>query len=216
MRKHIIIAIVIVAGLTAAALGLIKRYPAKAQRGVPAQASESLREKAKRQRQVVAEANPANFKRYDDVASLANDSSVVIIGLVNSHTSSLLPPLEHFIVTDYQVSVLEVRKGSLQPGFQVTVREPGGLVKFDDGSTAQVNLPYYWKSPQPGKRYVMFLTARRGGEYVLTGGPQGLFEIARGDTIIPQARSEDKLTQTYNGRSKASFIHEMQKRKDQG
>ena len=211
MRKHVIVAIVILAGLTAVALGLIKRSPAKAQQGEPVQATESLRSRAKRQRKVVAEASPANLKRYDEVASLANDSPSVIVGVVVSQASSLLLPNENFIVTDYQVSIQEVRKGSLQPGFQVTVREPGGLVKFDDGTSAQVTLPDYWKSPQVGKTYVMFLSARRSREFVLTGGPQGLFEIGGDNTIVPQARPEDKLTRTYNGSSKASFIQEIRK-----
>lgn len=209
MKWQLLVAAAICTILSALALGLIRGFPTRAQQSGPLIGFESLRAQAKRAGHVTAAADPRNLHRHDGVGTLTRESTAIVVGSVYSQAASLLPPNENLIVTDYQVTIQEVLKGSVQPGQGIMVREPGGQVQFSDGTSAEVDLPDYWKNPRVGGTYVLFLESRSDGHFVLTGGPQGLFEIAQSDSISPQARPEDKLTKTYSGRGKEAFIEEI-------
>jgi hypothetical protein len=219
MKRHASIAILICVTVSILSFGFIKAISRSPQQGttaaVAAADARSLRQKAKVNGHVTATANPRNLHRYEELASLKRDSASVVIGTVSSQASTLLPPNENIIVTDYQVTVVDVLKSDVKPGQTISVRAPGGRVQFEDGSLAEVNLPDYWKNPEVGKTYVMFLESRPGGTFVLTGGPQGLFEITANGGIAPQVRAEDKLMQAYKGRSKAAFIAEASRESSQ-
>jgi len=211
MRERILIAIVICTVLAVVTFGFTGTFLRNRQQAAPLDSTQSLRQRASLVRHATAAANPRNLHRYDDVAGLTRDSAAIVVGSVGSMASALLPPQDKMIVTDYRVTVLEVLKGVPQPGQTISVRAPGGRVQFDDGTSAEVTLPDYWKNPEVGKTYILFLEARPDGYFVLTGEPQGLFEVTPEGNVTPQARAEDKLMRTYNGKSKTSFIAEIQK-----
>jgi hypothetical protein len=209
MKKHILLATTICVLFTVLCFGVIKRTPNRSM--LDTINSGSLREKAARAGHVTATARPSNLHRYDDVTTLARDSAAVVIGTVNSEDSSLLTPEEKIIVTDYQINVQDVFKGNLQPGATIIVREPGGAVQFDDGTSAEVRLPDYWRNPSEGKTYIFFLKSRADKYWVLLGGSQGLFEITSSGSIEPQARYGNRMRVSYEGMAKDSFLQEIQK-----
>jgi hypothetical protein len=156
-----------------------------------------------------ATARPTNLRRYDSVDALARDSNTVVIGSVDSKTSGLLPPAEKLIVTDFQITVRDSLKGTLVPGKTIKLRTPGGRVDFVDGKYAQVKMPEFWKYPEVGKVYILFLESRPDETFVLRGGPQGMFEFSPEGGVRAQVRPEDELTQKYNGVSSESFLEEI-------
>ncbi len=213
MVKHIVIAVTVSVLLSAAALGLVVRRSDSAllaqQR--PNIRSETLRTQAQKGGSATATARPTNLRRYDTVDNLARESDAIIIGTVDSKTSQLLPPAEKLIVTDFQITVRDPMKGVLGPGQAISVRTPGGRIEFGDGKYAEVKMPDFWKYPEVGKLYVLFLENRTDGSFVLRGGPQGLFEINAAGTIRAQVRPEDKLAQNYDGKSLGAFLAEVRK-----
>jgi hypothetical protein len=210
MKKHAFFAILTCVIVTIVAVGFIQQRGSKQQRA-PGDGSESLRAMSAKAGRVTATAEPKNLRAYDDIATLTRDSGSVVVGTVESQASSLLQPDEKMIVTDYQVSVRTVLKGSIAPGQTITLREPGGRVQLENGKSAEVSLPAYWKNPEVGKTYVLFLSSRPAGHFVLSGGPQGMFELTPSGTISPQAGPEDKLTQSNNGKAQAMFIGEIRR-----
>jgi hypothetical protein len=170
----------------------------------------SLREGAKQNGHKVIFANPINVKRYDDVQSLSRDSSIIVVGSVSEEVSRLRTPEAKSIVTDFKVYIHEVLKGQESTGETITIRGPGGQVQFDDGTSAEVKMPDYWKNPESGKVYTFFLK-RKGNAYVLIGGPQGLFETPLEGDVQPQALAEDRLTQNYRGKPTAIFFSEIRR-----
>lgn len=79
---------------------------------------------------------------------------------------------------------------------------------FGDGTSAEVQMPDFWKSPEVGSAYVLVLKGKGDGTFSLVGGPQGLFKLT-GGAVVPQVRAEDKLMQAYGGKSEASFLEEI-------
>ncbi|HEV8368665.1 MAG TPA: hypothetical protein VGQ39_12000 [Pyrinomonadaceae bacterium] len=214
MGKHILIAVVVSVLLSAVALGLVSKRSnntllSQQSQQVPDIRSQSLRTQAEKSGSVTATARPTNLRRYDAVNTLAQESNAIITGTVNSQTSQLLPPAEKLIVTDFKITVREPIKGALVTGQTISVRTPGGRVDFGDGKYAEVKMPDFWKYPEVGKLYVVFLESRTDGSFVLRGGPQGLFEINAAGTIKAQVRPEDKLAQNYDGKKLRSFLAEV-------
>jgi hypothetical protein len=211
MGKHALIAVVITVLLSAAAVGLVIRRSGGVMQAQqrPDIRSETLRTQAQKTGSATATARPTNLRRYDTVDALAHDSSAIIVGRVDTKTSLLLPPAEKFVVTDFQITVQDTMKGVLARGQAIRVRTPGGRVDLGDGKSAEVTMPDFWKYPEVGKLYVLFLESRNDGSFVLRGGPQGLFEVTREQTVKAQVRPEDKLMQNYNDKSLASFLNEI-------
>jgi hypothetical protein len=211
VKKHALIAAAICISLSAVTLGLIRTYARRAQQQRPITADMSLREIANRRGQAVVAIDPRNLHRFDTLATLTHGSGNVVIGTIQSASSSLIGPRERMIVTDYQVTVSQSLKGSLQPNQAIIVREPGGRVQFEAGKFAQATLPDYWRNPEIGKSYVLFLESRPEGNFVLSGGPQGLFEITPTGNILPQGKNTDRLMQANNGKSTSAFTAEILK-----
>lgn len=213
MVKHIMIAMVIAVLLSVAALGLVLRRSDSALQAQqrPDIRSETLRTQAEKNGSATATARPTNLRRYDRVDALARDSAAVVVGSVNSKTSQLLAPAAKLVVTDFQITVRDALKGTLEPGQAIRIRTPGGRVDFGDGKFAEVKMPDFWKYPEVGKLYVFFLESRTDGSFVLRGGPQGLFEITPAGSINPQVRTEDKLMQNYEGKSLTLVLAEIRK-----
>src|SRR5205807_9916585 len=100
--------------------------------------SESLRERAKRTGGITGTAHSTNLRRYDDLSQLAKESDIILTGFVESENSQLLPPKERLVVTDSNVKVQELLKGSVEPSQTIVVRGPGGRVDFGDGTFADL------------------------------------------------------------------------------
>lgn len=210
MKKHVLVALAISLVLSALAFGLATKGPGVAlQDEKPNVRSESLRTWARKDGKAVATGRPTNLRRYNNVRTIAEESGAIVVGTVDSKTSQLLPPAEKFIVTDVQIRVQDVLKGTLLPGGVITVRTPGGRVDFGDGTWAEVNMPDFWKYPDVGKRYVLFLENRANGTFVLRGGPQGFFQITDEGKIQPQVRAEDELMRNYADKPLNSFLQEV-------
>jgi dUTPase len=213
MGKHALIAVGISILLSAAAVGVVIRRSGSAMQAQqrPDIRSDTLRSQAEKNGSATATARPTNLRRYDTVDALAHDSKAIIVGRVDTKTSQLLPPAEKLVVTDFQITVQDAMKGVLAPGQSIRVRTPGGRVDLGNGKYAEVKMPDFWKSPEVGKLYVLFLEARNDGSFVLRGGPQGLFEVTPARTIKAQVRPEDKLMQNYNDKSLVSFLDEIRR-----
>lgn len=187
-------------------LGATRRQP------TPAVADQTLKAKAKDDRRFILTANPVEPGRYGSLSQLVSESSAVIIGTPESNISKLTADGTS-ITLDYQVQVEYVYKGTLRENDVVTINLPGGMVKFDDGSTAEVRTPGFRKM-QDGKTYALFLAAKDNNVFVPTGGPQGIFEIPtttvtrsiKSHTLVPN----DPMLK-YNGINVKDFFKELRR-----
>lgn len=211
MRKHISIAVFLSVVLSALVLVVAKRQTRAGLQTAAASRTESLREKAKLNGSYSISARPKPMRRYNDGKTLAQASSFIVVATVESSNAQLLSRAENFIVTHFQIKVSNVLKGSQQPNQVLTLRVPGGRVQFEDGTSAEVKMPDFWKQPEVGKSYVFFLEQRHAGHFVLHGGPQGLFELTGEGRVKPQVRAEDQLMQNYENKDVDSFVSEIRK-----
>lgn len=211
MRKQILLAMVIAIALSVIVFGVVRRSSnAASQDKASAANSHSLRDKAKANGSVTIFANPEGMKRYNEVKSLVQDSTDVVNGSLVQAVSRFRTAEEQTIVTDFQIAVEDSLKGYIPAGTEIIIRGPGGRMQFEDGTSAEIKMPFYWKNPELGKTYTFFLK-KKGRVYMLTGGPQGMFEIFNHDTVIPQVRPEDELMQRYKDKNSMAFLDEVNK-----
>lgn len=130
----------------------------------------------------------ASFK----LETLTKSSAAVIIGIPEKGRGQLESNGET-IVTQFDVRVKEVIKGApLAENSVVKVALLGGRVDFEDGTSAELR-PLDFEPMHEGRKYLLFLYANRNGSdvYLLTGGPQGLFELKGEAGIKAHARPND-------------------------
>ena len=145
---------------------------------------------------------------FADVESLTSHSDAVIVGIPNKGTAHVSSQGDS-IFTDYEVTVLQVLKGNPRQDSMI-VSALGGLVRFEDGTTAEVVTPDF--KIEIGKSYVFFLANENvtTGSFRITGGPQGVFELsADGSGILPKGRKIDHVVQKYKGKRLDSFLQEI-------
>lgn len=178
--------------------------------------TESIKELAKQEHDLVAYQGLNNSAQYTDLNELASHSTAIIIGTAQ-HNSCQLSADEKRITIDYEVAVQDVIKGDLQKGRALTVSLPGGKVRFDDGTTAEVRAPWF-KKMENGKTYVLFLDAGSDlGKFVTAGGPQGVFEMpadTNGVVKSNSGRGRDPIWKYHNTNSQAflsQIRHEVKK-----
>lgn len=136
----------------------------------------SLKDKAKQAGNYVENENPDKTARHADLSELTAHSAAVVIATAAQNVCRLSADGKS-ITIDYLMSVQYAYKGNLQEGNAITVSLPGGHVAFADGTTAEIRTPWF-KKMQSGVTYLLFLSpGDRSGDYVTTGGAQGLFEI---------------------------------------
>jgi hypothetical protein len=167
-----------------------------------------LREAAKIKGAYVVVIDPNWDAVFADIESLTSHSDMVIIGTVNKGTSRVSSEGDA-IFTDYDVTLLQVLKGNRRQE-SMTISALGGLVRFEDGTTAEVLTPDF--KIEIGKTYIFFLSNENvtTGSFLITGGPQGVFEIpADGSGIIPKGRKIDQVVQKYKGKRLDSFLQEI-------
>ena len=138
-----------------------------------------LRQGAKEKGHFVLTYDDPQWKHILDMKMLVKSSTLIILGKVERSPCKLSEDGER-ITIDYLVRVNEVIKGSIAQGTLITVSLPGGLVRFDDGTTAEFRTPSFRKMAS-GRSYALFLTPedKRNGILITTGGPQGIFELSR-------------------------------------
>ncbi|HVF54870.1 MAG TPA: hypothetical protein VM934_01895 [Pyrinomonadaceae bacterium] len=133
--------------------------------------------------------NPV-WKQAADVKDLAARSSAVVVGTPSKNVSRLSADGQ-MITIEYQVTIQEVIKGKLKAGRDVTVSLPGGMVMFEDGTSAKVRTPGFRKMVN-GQSYALFLVEdeKESAAMTPTSGPQGIFELpADGSGIRHYGRS---------------------------
>lgn len=204
MRRNLIVEIVAISVLAIGALVLVKGRSAR----LASNPSKSLKVRAQTEGRVLVTAQPRNLKKFNDLSSLVANSQTIVTGTVESNVSTVLQPSEGIVVTDYRLAIEDVLKGGVKSGAKLTVRQPGGYVNFDTGGSAETRMPDYWKQPENGEKYVLFLKNKPDGTFSLVGGPQGLFKLADG-TVVPQTIAEDKLMQDHKGKNEVTFVKEV-------
>lgn len=114
-----------------------------------------------------------------ELSDLVRSSDLVVRAVVN-RGQSRLSRNEQSIDTDYQVSVLDVYRGSqgTLAGTTINVWKPGGVVQIEGRSVkvSEDDFPPFLA----GEEYILFLAADAGGGYAVVSGAQGAFRLAGG------------------------------------
>ena len=90
---------------------------------------------------------------------------------------------------------------------------PGGKVKFEDGTTAEIQTPDFKKMVN-GRTYALYLNENRteSDTYELTAGPQGLLELPTdGTRIKSHARPTDPIAEETKDKNTKEFLNEARK-----
>jgi hypothetical protein len=129
----------------------------------------------------------ANF----GLESLTKSSAAVVIG-IPERSRGRLEANGETIVTEFDVRVKETIKGIQAENSIVKVALLGGRVDFEDGTSAELRTRDF-EPMLEGRTYLLFLYADTNGSdvYLLTGGPQGLFELKGQAGIKAYARPND-------------------------
>jgi len=168
-----------------------------------------LKEAAKLKRHYIATEDPnwdwANF----NLEQLTKTSVAVIVGVPQTSVVQLSPTGDK-ITTNYKVEVENVIKGHLVASDIVEVSMLGGRMEFEDGTSAEIQTPGFERM-QNGKRYILFLYANRNGSeiFLLTGGPQGLFELGSDAKVKPHARPTDHVVKEIEHKNIDSVLREI-------
>ena len=169
----------------------------------------SLKEKAKEAGNFVGSQNPKRVAEFANLAELTAGSSTVIIGTPTKNTSTLSRDGRK-LTLNYEVQVEYVYKGKLQEGSTITVALPGGRLKFDDGSTAEIKTQWLRKM-QNSKTYALFLTPENE-LFVTTGEGQGIFEIPTTEhdrTVKSHSGIAKDPVWKYHGMPVKDFLKEL-------
>jgi hypothetical protein len=126
-----------------------------------------------------------------DLETLTKSSAAVVIGIPES-SKGRLDSEGQMIVTEFDVRVKETIKGTHAESSVVKVALLSGRVDFEDGTSAELRTRDFEPMVE-GKKYLMFLYANRNGSdvYLVTCGPQGLFELRGQAGIKAHAHSSD-------------------------
>ena len=168
-----------------------------------------LKEAATLKRHYIATEDPnwdwANF----NLEQLTKTSVAVIVGVPQTSVVQLSPTGDK-ITTNYRVKVENVIKGRLVASNIVEVSMLGGRMEFEDGTSAEIQTPGFERM-QNGKRYILFLYANRNGSEILliTGGPQGLFELGSDAKVKPHARRTDHVVKEIEHKNIDSLLEEL-------
>jgi hypothetical protein len=142
-----------------------------------------------------------------DVKDLTARSELIVTATALSPVPALSPDLQQ-LTTEYQVRIDRVLEGpeGLEPGETIDVSLPGGLMVFEDGSSAELKVEDF-KPMVADHQYMLFLTrdkkpappavqGRLGtrGRYRLTMGSQGLYEVVHDGRALRLEPAGDEWT----------------------
>ena len=171
-----------------------------------------LREAAKIKGHYVGSFDPHWDFSQLNIEELTRSSAAVIVGAPTKSLGGRLAAEGQLIFTDYEVSVQEVIKGAVESGGVVKVSLVGGLVEFEDGTSAELKTPSF-EHVRPGRTYTFFLSERDAASeaYSLTAGPQGLVEIVDGTKVKSHGRPTDPVAEESKDKDRNSFLKEVRK-----
>jgi hypothetical protein len=167
------------------------------------------REAAKVKGHYVGEFDPHWDFGLFDIESLTKNSVVVVVGVATGALPSRLAANGQLIVTDYEISVRETIKGKGLAGGKIKVSLPGGKMEFEEGTSAELRTPQF-EQIKVRRTYTLFLTEDQTepGVFTLTGGPQGLVEIATGGAPVKSyGRPTDPVFEEVKELDAESFLH---------
>lgn len=171
-----------------------------------------IREATKIQRDYIGIYDPHLDWGLFNIEKLTKNSEAIIVG-VPANNRCKLSTDGQLITTDYDVVVQEVLKGNIQQGSTIKVSLPGGKVKFEDGTTAEIETPNFMKMVN-GRTYALYLNESRSENdiYELTAGPQGLLELPTdGRRIKSHARPTDPIAEETKDKDMKEFLKEARK-----
>lgn len=213
-------AVAVIIAVTSLVFAQVQRPVARQQEGsyeeyraiVEALRREGLRGAAKLKGDYVQVVDPHPDWLSFDLEKLTRNSEAVILGVPMKNECKLTEN-NQLIVTEYDVVVREVLKGSVQPGETIKVALLGGKVKFENGTTAEVRTVGF-KKMSHGKTYALYLSLYpvRSPVYDLTAGPQGMMELSDdGSGVVSQARETDPVKKQLKDKDKDTFLKEARK-----
>jgi hypothetical protein len=170
---------------------------------------QGLREAARYKKHYVGTELSHGYMAYD-IQSLTRNSIMVVVGSPLQNMCKLSFDRES-INTEYQVTIQEVIKGKVAQGNTITVNLPGGLVEFEDGTSAEIRTPGFRKM-ENGKTYVLFLKENKaeGNAFILVGGQQGLFELpVDGSGVNPHGLPVDEVVKQNKNKDVNAFLKEI-------
>ena len=171
---------------------------------------EELRGAARVKGHYVADFDPHwDFGRFD-VDELTRNSAAVVVAVAGKNLGSKLTESGLAITTDYEVLVQDTIKGDILPGTGIVVGMTGGRVEFEDGTSAELKTPKF-EHVKAGGSYILFLTevSDKPGKFTLTGGPQGLLEMAFDGSVKSHGRDDDPIARQSKGKNKQAFIQDV-------
>lgn len=168
-----------------------------------------LREAARVKGRYVATFDPHwDFGQFD-VETLTKNSAAVIVGVARRKLGSRLSADGQSIVTDYEIGVTERIKGAMPQGSTVTVSLPGGVVGFEDGTSAELRTREF-DHFKTGATYTLFLTETESyNVFTPSGGPQGIVEVVNDTALKSHGRATDPASKEVRSKSKEAFLEDV-------
>jgi hypothetical protein len=220
VNKRVLIAVTLI-GVLVVAVGLVSALWGPDASGQNSDASDhskvrdalrrgGLREAARIKGRYVASTDVHwDFGQFD-VETLTKNSTAVIVGVPRRTLGGRLSADGQTILTDYEVSVSERIKGAMPQGSTITVSLPGGLVKFEDGTSAELKTPEF-DHFKTGATYTLFLseTENAYNVFTLSGGPQGMVEIVNDTTLKSHGRPTDPVSKEVKVKGKEAFLEDV-------
>ena len=121
------------------------------------------------------DAHASRVKLYDSVASMAQDSSAVLVGTVSSQeVATDIDPTTHFTLSTITVTNTPKSDGSITEGSTVTVRQIGSAEQPAPTTLMEVGGTYLLYLTPSG------LTGELASQFYITGANAGLYQ-ATGD-----------------------------------
>lgn len=153
----------------------------------------------------------ARPRNLDD---LVRGTPVVVLGTVQS-AAPRITQRGLTIETVYEVVITATLRGPERSS--VTVRAPGGRIRFPDGAIAEVRTPGFFI--EIGRTYLWFLrppASTPGVDpeeiardvHLLSAGPQGLFDLSMG-RVRSLARADNLIRAQHEGRQAQALLTDV-------
>jgi hypothetical protein len=145
-----------------------------------------------------------------DVEGLTKNSAAVVVGVAGRNLGGHLTSSGLAIVTDYEVVIQDTIKGDAVVGSTIVVSMVGGRVDFPNGTSAELRTPKF-EHVRNGGSYTFFLAdvEKSPGKFTLTGGPQGLVELAGDGSVRSHGREDDPIANESKRKNRQTFLEDV-------